>query len=304
MVIPSSGRRIALSRACFALNGIIVGLIVLGALVRAHGAGLACPDWPLCFGELVPTLDLRVAFEYTHRVVAGSLGLAYVALGAALLRDPDARAAGARVWAIGLALLGAQVLLGALTVWHALARWSVTSHLLVGNTWNASVLWLGLSLRDAADRARRPARAARVTLGLAVLFLIFQIALGGLVSSSYAGLACPDWPTCYRGEWFPIWGFESPVGIQVHHRVNGYMLAVLVGLAAWAGRRELAVAGATRLAALLVGVQIAVGVANVLLQLRVEVTALHTGLAALLVLTLTYAVHAAFAAPVRQESPA
>ena len=35
-------------------------LIVLGALVRANDAGLACPDWPLCFGELVPQLDVRV----------------------------------------------------------------------------------------------------------------------------------------------------------------------------------------------------------------------------------------------------
>ncbi|MCP5116159.1 MAG: hypothetical protein GY953_35480, partial [bacterium] len=34
-------------------------LIVLGALVRANGAGLACPDWPLCFGQVVPEFDLK-----------------------------------------------------------------------------------------------------------------------------------------------------------------------------------------------------------------------------------------------------
>ena len=83
--------------------------------------------------------------------------------------------------------------------------------------------------------------------------------------------------------------------------MNGYLLLGFAALAALACRREPRLAGPTRLALGLVLLQIAVGVANVLLQLRVEVTALHTGLAALLVLTLTLASHRAFA---RQESPA
>ena len=49
-------------------------LIVLGALVRAHGAGLSCPDWPLCFGEVIPEFDFKIAFEWGHRVLAGSVG--------------------------------------------------------------------------------------------------------------------------------------------------------------------------------------------------------------------------------------
>src|SRR5688572_21803831 len=66
-------------------------LIVLGALVRAHGAGLACPDWPLCFGELVPQMDLHVAFEWSHRVVAGSVALCFSALAVAAWRRTPAR---------------------------------------------------------------------------------------------------------------------------------------------------------------------------------------------------------------------
>ena len=45
-------------------------LIVVGALVRANDAGLACPDWPLCHGKVVPTFDLKVGFEWGHRVFA------------------------------------------------------------------------------------------------------------------------------------------------------------------------------------------------------------------------------------------
>ncbi|HKA15043.1 MAG TPA: COX15/CtaA family protein, partial [Myxococcota bacterium] len=61
-------------------------LIVLGALVRAHGAGLACPDWPLCFGTVAPRMDVRVAFEYSHRALAGTITLGFAALAAAAWR--------------------------------------------------------------------------------------------------------------------------------------------------------------------------------------------------------------------------
>ena len=46
---PARRRAALLSRGCFALLALSYGLIVLGSTVRAHGAGLACPDWPLCF---------------------------------------------------------------------------------------------------------------------------------------------------------------------------------------------------------------------------------------------------------------
>ena len=66
-----------LSRGFAVLAALTFCLIVVGALVRANGAGLACPDWPLCFGEVIPQFDLKVAFEWGHRVFASfvSLGL-------------------------------------------------------------------------------------------------------------------------------------------------------------------------------------------------------------------------------------
>ena len=131
---PGAALARPLARGFAALCALTTGLIVLGALVRAHGAGLACPDWPLCFGELVPRMNLEVAFEWTHRLVAGTVSLLFVGLGAAALRDAELRPRVARLLAVGAALLALQVLLGALTVWHLLASWTVTSHLLVGNS--------------------------------------------------------------------------------------------------------------------------------------------------------------------------
>jgi cytochrome c oxidase assembly protein subunit 15 len=293
----SRSRAALLARACFVFNGVILANIVLGALVRAHGAGLACPDWPLCFGDVIPRFDFKVAWEVSHRYVGWTFGATYLALGFGILRDSALRRAAGAIWGVGIALLALQGLLGALTVWHLLASWSVTSHLLVGNAWNACVLWLGLTLRGFAVGAPRPSlpRAAKLSVALAAAFLIFQIALGGLVSSRYAGLACSRWPGCYDEQWFPVWGMGSLVGLHVHHRANAYLLAAFVAWMTWTARQLPALASRARLALLLVFAQVGVGVANVLLQLRVEITALHTLLAGALVLTLTACAHGAFA---------
>jgi cytochrome c oxidase assembly protein subunit 15 len=297
----SRARAAFVARACFVFNGFILANIVLGALVRAHGAGLACPDWPLCFGDVIPRFDFRVAWEVSHRYVGWSFGLAYLALGFGVLRDAALRRAAGRVWAVGIALLAVQGVLGALTVWQLLAAWSVTSHLIVGNLWNACVLWLGLRLRGhASGAASAPmTRSARAAVALSALFLSFQIVLGGLVSSRYAGLACSQWPSCYGDEWFPVWGMDNLVGLHVHHRANGYLLAGVLAWLAFAARSVPALAGRARLALGLVFVQIAVGVANVLLQLPVEITALHSLFAGALVLSVTSCAHAAFAKELR-----
>ena len=288
---PAPGAQ-RLAAACAGLVALCFGLIVLGALVRANEAGLACPDWPRCFGRWIPEMDLRVAFEYTHRAVAGSVFLLFAALFVGVLRRPQTRHAAA-FFALASALLCAQVLLGALTVWKLLAPWTVTLHLLTGNAFAATLLLGALALRDGPLPARAPVpAAARGLVAAAALLLLVQLALGGLVASRYAGLACPEWPTCRDGLWVPTW--QGPVGLQLLHRTNGYALALCLAAAAFAARRAPALRGPTRLALLLVLAQLAVGVANVLLALRVEVTGLHSALAAALVLALAWAAREAW----------
>ena len=234
-----------LATGFFALAGVTYVLIVLGALVRAHGAGLACPDWPLCFGELIPRFDFKVAFEWGHRALAGSVGIVFLALLGLTLRRPALRMR-MRAGLLGAALLlGAQVVLGGLTVLELLARWTVTSHLVTGNAFALSLVLLGRRLLrlaggspvDGFDAAGSPTASQATTaqrgwVSLAGALLALQVVLGGLVSSSYAGLACPDWPTCMNGEVFPTW--SGVQGLHVLHRTLGYAVVVVTAIAAWA----------------------------------------------------------------------
>jgi cytochrome c oxidase assembly protein subunit 15 len=272
-----------------------LGLIVIGALVRANGAGLACPDWPLCFGEFIPRMDIKVGFEWTHRVIAGIVSLIFAVLGTLAWRNRGRCESLSILLGLAVVLLAIQIVLGALTVWLKLASWTVTAHLITGCGFAATTLLIALTLRGQANDRELLSSVSpqsRFWITSAGGLLLMQIALGGLVSSQYAGMACPEWPTCNGGVWFPTW--HGGVGLHLLHRLNGYTLVVCLGIAAWAGRREPRLRNSTKLALALGMGQIAVGAANVLLEIPIELTGLHSALAGALVLTLTFALRAAW----------
>jgi cytochrome c oxidase assembly protein subunit 15 len=283
---PGTARR--LSHGFLALAAMTYGLIVLGALVRAHGAGLACPDWPLCFGELIPRFDFKIAFEWGHRALAGTIGLLFALLAALTLRSAALRGPMWKGLLVTAVLLATQIVLGGLTVLELLAYWTVTSHLVTGNAFALALVLISRQLgrigsAHETDRSLPATGLQRAVTTAAGGILAIQLVLGGLVASNYAGLACPDWPTCMNGEFFPTWtGIQ---GLHVFHRVFGYTATFAICAAAWLGRSH----GNSRLwivaAAWLCVGQIAVGVANVLLRVPVEITGLHSALAAGLVCT-------------------
>jgi len=287
--LPDAARPAArrAGRGAAALAFAAWSLVVVGALVRAHGAGLSCPDWPLCHGQLVPDFDAKIALEWGHRAIAGTLSFGVAALALVVLGRRELRARFAAPLLAVIGLLGVQVVLGGLTVLLGLAPWTVTGHLLIGNSFALGLAWLARDLLEAAtgEPVARPALGPRqrISVWFAAALVALQLALGGLVSSHYAGLACATFPLCNGDSLAPT--LAGPVGLHVLHRLNGYAAAVALAVVALALRDAGRAGRLAQLAFAGVMIQIAVGVANVLLRVPVEITALHSFVAAGIFLT-------------------
>jgi heme A synthase len=115
-------------------------LIVLGGIVSSTGSGLACPDWPLCQGQVIPALTLSVIIEFTHRVltiVVTILALATMLFAWSKYRWPSRITTFSTLTFI---LLLGQIILGMITVNTRTLPIAVTSHLALATLVFASAL--------------------------------------------------------------------------------------------------------------------------------------------------------------------
>jgi cytochrome c oxidase assembly protein subunit 15 len=301
-----------------ALLALYVALIVvpLGAYVRLSDAGLGCPDWPGCYGKLVGVPDhpdehaaAAQAFpgkpveagkawkEMIHRYVAGTLGLiVFAACILAWRRRP----------AVSLALaltIVCQALLGMWTVTLLLKPAIVTAHL-IGGMAVVGLLTL-LATKQSDDWSRRAPPAGAALLGrLALVVLVLQIALGGWVSSNYAGLACQDFPTC-QGGWLPtmdfghgltirrelgyagdgsLLPFEALTAIHWLHRLGALLVFLAVGGLILRLRSAHEWQPWSFVLTVMLLLQVGLGIANVLLSLPLPLAVAHNFGAALLLL--------------------
>src|SRR5689334_24197243 len=92
-------------------------LILIGGLVHGTGSSLACPDWPTCYGSMLPKMEGGVAVEHSHRLAAGTVVILTLVLAALITRSrlPAHRPLRRVAW-LAVALVFAQALLGGITV--------------------------------------------------------------------------------------------------------------------------------------------------------------------------------------------
>src|SRR5438552_4429218 len=137
-------------------------LIILGGLVRATGAGLACPDWPLCYGQLLPSLTGGVGAHLLHRFAAAIAGALIVVTAAAAYRTQTRRPQLQAASAIAVGLLILQIILGALNIEYRLADAVTIAHLATAAALFATLVVLAvLASRVSESEAYRPEAAGR-----------------------------------------------------------------------------------------------------------------------------------------------
>jgi len=291
-------------------------VVTLGALTRLLDAGLGCPDWPGCYGQMIPpqlhpetttAIDSHKAWmEMTHRYIAGLLGLLILVL-TFCVEKSNSVATHTRWLCRGvLMLVIAQALFGMWTVTMQLLPQIVTLHLLGGMALLSLLLLLFLQLSKTTPVTVAP-QGRKLSI-IVLLFLITQITLGGWTSSHYAGLACPDFPTCH-GKWLPaldlqqafnlsdiqttnyeggILSSDARVTIHVVHRLFALLVVfsiMLLAVRLWGYtllRKQLLVILSLTL------IQVSLGISNVLLLLPLSLALLHNTGAALLLLSLIH----------------
>jgi cytochrome c oxidase assembly protein subunit 15 len=166
-------------------------LMAIGSATRVMNAGLACPDWPLCYGELVPAkqMNLQVFLEWFHRLDAALIGVSAIAL-CGLSWWHRRNLPQWLPWAACFAffLIIFQGILGGLTVTELLRFDIVTAHLGTALLFFTTLLIIGTILTP-----YQPTKSVGKLpwVGLAAAILVYvQSLLGALVGSRWALHQC------------------------------------------------------------------------------------------------------------------
>jgi len=308
-------------------------VVVLGAYTRLADAGLGCPDWPGCYGQLlVPDvvsseyerpLDVAKAWkEMIHRYAASTLGLAIIVIFLFAAFRKTERVQSIKLPAFLLLLVGFQGALGMWTVTEQVHPGIVTMHLLGGFSTTALVFWLLLNQHTPMQLNQHVLKRHKIMLVAVVALLVFQIFLGGWTSTNYAALSCGEYfPTCLGQIWpddmdFKNAYFWGPLGIdyefgvlenqtrsaiQMVHRIGALVVTAAIIALTFSFKNYTILKNNLFLMLILLAAQVALGVINVVMSLPMFAAVMHNAIALVLLLSLISLAHKVFKNPLTTQ---
>jgi heme A synthase len=280
-----------------------LALAVLGSWVRINGAGMTCPDWPLCRGALVPALIGGVVLEWTHRLIAMIVGFVIIAAFVAGWRVRRAIAGVGPTLIALVCVFALQVAVGGITIHESNRPRSVALHWGVAMALLATLIVLALLAFLAPKAGNGPsarAGAPLYALGIATACAYVTMCIGSYVSSSGAGLACSTVPGCDGS----VTGDTLPQVLQMSHRFAAltFFLAALVATAIVAQTAMPRVRAWTFAGLGLALLQIGLGLANVVWRMPTLLREAHAANAALTFLAFVVATFFATLDPVQRRA--
>lgn len=301
-------------------------VVVLGAYTRLDDAGLGCPDWPTCYGQLiVPNVadgtklegyerPLEVAKgwkEMLHRYAASLLGLAIFVLFFLAIKGKTQRQQSLGLPGFTAFFVMLQGAFGMWTVTLLVHPGIVTTHLIGGFATTALLTWLLLNQGRPPIIHKHILKRHKWLLVATLLVLTLQIILGGWTSTNYAALSCGEYfPTCLD-TWWPAmdfaralyWGpigvdyeygvLEAPAraGIQMMHRIGALVTTLFIAALIY----RLCNYSHLRSNLILIGgllmLQITLGILNVMFSIPMAIAVLHNAVALLLLLSILALLH-------------
>lgn len=217
-----------MTKICFLAVGLAFIVVILGAYVRLSDAGLGCPDWPGCYGQITvpsrgevtsplqsmyPLEHAKAWKEMIHRYFAGTLGILILVIFLKAIQRRDKII----LPFVLLCLVIFQAALGMWTVTLKLHPLIVMLHLLGGFATLGLLAWLALGSgwgEHPSQGRRLPAKFWQYDPSLhrwaffGLILLALQVSLGGWTSANNAAFACTDFPTC-QGQWWPEMNFRE-----------------------------------------------------------------------------------------------
>jgi len=261
-------------------------LLVWGNIVAGLKVGLACPDWPLCYGKILPPLRWDIYMEFMHRVIGAVASIFLIVLSYKRFRNYSGPTKIIPI--ITVFLLLSQIILGGIVVLLKLPVDITTLHF--GIAIILFSLTIYLAFFDGKDK--KPVFTLGNFSGLfffLVLLMFIQVVLGAYVRHSDAGLACPDFPKCL-GYWIPP-QLSGIVLTHFVHRVIAYLIffgVLSIYAFSFLNPRLKSYRSIIMAMILLIVLQIIVGIGIIHTKLFFLITALHISIALLLLGAILY----------------